>query len=262
MASQLSRAPDAGSGPAFRVLLADDSQESQVLIRLYLQGLPYQVDLAGDGEEAVALFKARPFDLVFLDQHMPVMDGFTAARLMRQWESSNHRSPVPILALTADSLVEAREQGQAAGCTAFLAKPIAKEQLLDALQRFGASFSKKRATAQNSAPAGLAPLIDEEIARRRPLFLDNRRRELRRLQDAVERGDCEFIRITGHRLKGLAGSYGFPDIGLAGAELEEAAKDQDLAGMRRTIDQLAALLARRARPCKRSSKTGRGKLRP
>ncbi|ULA58778.1 MAG: hypothetical protein LZF60_80171 [Nitrospira sp.] len=243
MVSQLSLAPDTGSRPIFRVLLADDSRESQALIRLYLQGLPCQVDVVGNGEEAVAMFQTRQFDLVLLDQQMPVMDGFTAARLMRAWESSHQHAPVPILALTADAFIEAKEQGQAAGCTECLAKPIAKAQLLEALQKFGGISSQERAPTQNNSPAGIAALIDEEIARRRPLFLDNRRQDLGRMQDAIERGDFEFIRIMGHRIKGLAGSYGLPDIGLAGAQLEQAARDQDLAAMRRTIDQLAARLA-------------------
>ena len=243
MASLLSRAPDAGSAPIFRVLLADDSSESQALIRLYLQGLPYQVDVVENGEEALAMFQTRQFDLVLLDQRMPVIDGFTAARLMRAWESSHQHAPVPILALTADALVEASEKGQAAGCTECLAKPIAKAQLLEALQRLGATSPKRSATTPNNSSAGITALIDEEIARRRPLFLDNRRQELGRLQDAIERGDCELIRTMGHRIKGLAGSHGGPDIGLAGAQVEQAAKDQDLAAMRQTIDQLAALLA-------------------
>ena len=243
MASRIAHTPHDAAEQAGRILLADDSPESQALIRLYLYGLPYQLDVAGDGEEAVAMFQSRRFDIVILDQHMPVMGGFPAARVMREWESSRQQTPVPILALTADSSVEAREQGHAAGCTECLAKPIAKEQLLDALQRFGPSSSQKPATPRNHSPAGIAALIDEEIARRRPLFLDHRRQELQRLQDAIERRDCEFIQTTGHRLKGLAGSYGFPDIGLAGAQLEQAAREQDVVAMRRTIDQLAALLA-------------------
>lgn len=168
MASQIAHSPHAAGDSVCRILLADDSHDSQALIRLYLHGLPYHLDVAEDGEKAVAMFQSRRFDIVILDQHMPVMGGFPAARVMREWESSRQQTPVPILALTADSSVEAREQGHAAGCTECLAKPIAKEQLLDALQRFGPSSSQKPATPRNHSPAGIAALIDEEIARRRP----------------------------------------------------------------------------------------------
>lgn len=243
MASQIYHPDDAGSKPTFRVLLADDSLESQALIRCYLQDPPYQVDVAGNGAAAVALFQSKPFDLVLIDQHMPVMDGFAATRLIRAWESSHQCGPTPIVALTADASIDVKEEGQAAGCTGCLAKPISKALLVDAVQTHCVPSSMRRATAQDPSSAGIAALIDEEIARRRPLFLDNRRQDVERMQEAIERGDYEIIRTMGHRIKGLAGSYGFPDIGLAGAQLEQAAKNQDLMSMRRTIDQLTTILA-------------------
>ncbi|GAB1721993.1 MAG: response regulator [Nitrospira sp. CR1.1] len=244
MASQVSHAADARLEPTFRVLLADDSPESQALVRCYLQAPLYHVEVVGNGEEAAALFQSKPFDLVLIDQQMPVMDGFAATRLIRTWESSHQHTPATILALTADASLEAQEQGQAAGCTGFLAKPISKERLFDALRTHCAPSPRRRITAQDNPSAGIAALIDEEVARRRPLFLDNRRQDVDRMQDAIERGDYETIRSMGHRIKGLAGSYGFPDIGQAGAQLEQAGKDHDRALIRRTIDQLAAILAR------------------
>lgn len=244
MVFQISHAANASFDTTFRILLADDSPESQALIRLYLQESPYQVEVAGNGEEAVSLFQAAHFDLVLMDQDMPIMDGFAATRLIRVWESTNQRSPTPILALTAAGSIDAKEQGQAAECTGFLAKPISKERLLTVLRTYCVSSPMRRSTAQNSSSAGIAAFIDEELARRRPLFLDHRRQDLGRMQDAIERGDYDSIRTIGHHIKGLAGSYGFPDIGLAGAQLEQAAKDHDLASMRRTIDQLATTLAR------------------
>jgi len=236
--------PHADLGQTFRVLFADDSPESQALIRFYAQGSPYQVDIVGSGEAAVALFQCKQFDLILIDQHMPGIDGFTATRMIRAWESSHHRSPTPIVALTADSSLEARTQGQAAGCTAYIAKPISKDLLVDVLQTYCTPSSGSRATGRDSASTRIEALIEEEIARRRPLFLDNRRQDLERMQDAIERGDYEIIRTMGHRIKGLAGSYGFPDIGLAGAQLEQAATNQDLASIRQAIDQLSAILTR------------------
>ena len=243
MASRIFHAGDAGSKPTFRVLLADDSLESQALIRCYLQDPPYQIDGVENGAAAVALFQSKPFDLVLIDQHMPVMDGFSATRLIRAWESSRQCGPTPIVVLTADASIDTKEEGQAAGCTGCLAKPISKALLVDAVQTHCTPSSLWRATPQDPSSAGIAALIDEEIARRRPLFLDNRRQDVEQMQEAMERGDYEIIRTMGHRIKGLAGSYGFPDMGLAGAQLEQAAKNQDLPSMRRTIDQLTAILA-------------------
>lgn len=244
MAAQISHVAAPGLKPTFRILLADDSPESQALIRCYLAGPLYQIEVAGNGDEAVALFQSRSFDLVLIDQHMPIMDGFEATRVIRAWEASHQRNPTPVIALTAESSLDAEKQSYAAGCTACIAKPISKKKLLDALQTYSAPSSMQLATAQGGSSAGVAALIDDEIARRRPLFLNNRHQDLDRMKDAIQRGDYEVIRITGHRIKGLAGSYGFPEIGLAGAQLEQAAKNRDVDSIRQTIDELATMLAR------------------
>ena len=244
MTSQISHSDDSDMEPTCRVLLADDSLESQTLIQRYLQETHYQVKVVSDGEEAVAAFQSTPFDIVLIDQQMPVMDGFTATRLIRAWESSHQHSPAPILALTADSFDGAKEQSQAAGCTGFLAKPISRRQLFNALRTYCAISPTTRATTQDRHSPAVAALIDKEITRGRPLFLDNRRKDLSRMRDAVAQGDYETVRTMGHRMKGLAGSYGFPDIGMAGARLEQVAQDHDLASIRQAIDQLAEILAR------------------
>ncbi len=244
MTPHLPHAADGGSRSQFRLLLADDSPESQALIRLFLEGSACELHAVANGEAAVAFFQSQPFDLVLIDQHMPVMDGFTATRLMRAWECSRQRSSAPILVMTANSSPDSKALSQAAGCTGLLLKPLTRKLLAETFRTYCPPSSHQSAPAQPAPSTGLAAVIDEELARRRPLFLDHRREDLTRLQDAIERGDSEFVRTLGHRIKGLAGSYGFPDIGLAGAQLELAARDRDLAAMRRIVDQLATILSR------------------
>ena len=182
--------------------------------------------------------------LVLIDEHLPVIDGFTATRLLRAWECSRQQSRAPILVVTANSTADSKALSQAAGYTGLLLKPLTRELLTETFRTYCPPSSHHGAPAQPAPSAGLAAVIDEELARRRPLFLDHRREDLTRLQDAIERGDSEYVRTLGHRIKGLAGSYGFPDIGLAGAQLELAANDRDFAAMRRIVVQLAGLLAR------------------
>jgi CheY-like chemotaxis protein len=69
-----------------------------------------------------------------MDRQMPVMDGLTATRAIRAWERANERTPTPIIALTASALKGDRETCLAAGCTAFLTKPIKQEVLLQAIK--------------------------------------------------------------------------------------------------------------------------------
>jgi CheY-like chemotaxis protein len=113
-----------------RILLAEDSRDNRMLIEAYLKDLPYQLDMAENGEVAVEKFMRYGYDLVLMDMQMPVMDGYTATRAIRSWEREQNRRPTPIAALTASALEEDVRNTLDAGCTAHLSKPVKKAQLL------------------------------------------------------------------------------------------------------------------------------------
>jgi CheY-like chemotaxis protein len=94
-----------------------------------------EIDTAENGQIAVDKFKGNKYDIVLMDIQMPVMDGFTATKTIRDWEKKNHRSETPILALTAYAMKEDRSKTMGVGCSDYLTKPLKKEKLLDALRR-------------------------------------------------------------------------------------------------------------------------------
>lgn len=118
-----------------RILLVDDSADNRLIVEAYLRKCPYQVDLAENGEVAVEKFKSGNYDLVLMDMQMPVMDGYTATRTIRQWESPQGLKPTPIIALTAFALKEEVQKSLDAGCNAHLTKPIKKAILLEAITK-------------------------------------------------------------------------------------------------------------------------------
>lgn len=234
--------PSGGRG--LRVLVAEDSAESQQLLRFYFQHSPHQVRIVSNGEEAIAAFQAGLFDLVLLDLQMPGIDGLTAVRTIRAWESVHRHTSIPILALTANAYRDAEEQSLAAGCTGFLTKPITKSQLFEALQRYEVPPSEAPAQAEDSGLSlDLAARISREIQRQRPQFLAYRRQDVEFIRQAVAAQDYDAIRTIGHRMKGLSGSYGFPEIGAVGQRLEQAARSGDLAAIQQEIDHLETILA-------------------
>ncbi len=118
------------------ILLADDSSDNLFLIQSYLKHSGYQLDTAETGKVAFEMYQARKYDLVLMDVQMPVMDGHTATRMIREWEAQSNVSPVPIIALTAHAYQEEMQKSFAAGCSDHLAKPIKKNTLLNAIQKW------------------------------------------------------------------------------------------------------------------------------
>ncbi|MFN0136869.1 MAG: ATP-binding protein [Phycisphaerae bacterium] len=118
-----------------RVLLAEDGIDNQRLVRAILQKAGAEVIVASNGRESVDHMRAtrgggNSIDVVLMDMQMPVLDGYSATRLLR---AEGVRTP--IVALTANAMIGDREKCLAAGCTEFLTKPIARQTLLEMIER-------------------------------------------------------------------------------------------------------------------------------
>lgn len=118
------------------ILLVEDNKDNQLLMKLCLKKTPHQCDIAENGEEAVDKFIRGSYDMVLMDIKMPVMDGITATKKIREWEKKEGRSAIPIIALTANSTDETRARCLEAGSSAFITKPINIKEFLTTLQRF------------------------------------------------------------------------------------------------------------------------------
>src|SRR6202030_2568346 len=86
------------------ILLADDSPDNRMLIRAYLKKTPYSLDEAENGKVAVDRFIEGKYDVVLMDIQMPVLDGYGAVRMIREWEKNHGRKRTPVIALTASAL--------------------------------------------------------------------------------------------------------------------------------------------------------------
>jgi CheY-like chemotaxis protein len=190
-----------------RILLAEDSQDNALLIQSYLKGGGRSVDLASNGEVALQMFTAGSYDVVLMDVQMPIMDGYSATRRIRQWEAEHRTTPVAILALTAHALPEQVRKSLDAGCTAHLTKPIRKATLMRAIEEH--TMGRVR--------------VDSSLEALVPGFLANRRRDIEAIGVALERVDYDNIRILGHNMKGSGTGHGFTRITEIGASLEQAA---------------------------------------
>ena len=237
-ASNRPAAAPAGAGPAaamppLRILLAEDSPDNCIITVAYLEDTPHQLDIAETGAIACHMFKAKPYDMVLMDRQMPVMDGLTATRAIRAWELANQLPPTPIIALTASALKGDREMCLAAGCTAFLTKPIKQEVLLQAIMD-----NAPAATTSTASWAG------HRFAGRIPSFLENCRQYVTATLEALERQDYQAAAIPGHNMRGSGTTFGFQAITDFGAELQISAEAGDGPAVRRWVGDLSSFLDR------------------
>jgi CheY-like chemotaxis protein len=227
--------------PALRILLAEDSADNCTIALAYLEDTPYRIDVAETGAIACELFMAGHYDLVLMDRQMPVMDGLTATRTIRAWERVHDRPPTPIIALTASALKGDRETCLAAGCTAYLTKPIKQEVLLQAIRDYSAGALSSQA---HDKSLGATTRTVRRLAERTPAYLLNCRQNVIDMDDALDRADFEAVTILGHNLRGSGGGFGFQAITDIGANLEAAAGNADIGASRKWVAELSRYLDR------------------
>ncbi len=227
--------------PALRILLVEDSVDNRFITTAYLRDTPYVIEVAENGAVACEKFEAGDYDLVLMDRQMPVMDGLTATRAMRAWEQARARTPTPIIALTASALKGDQEQCMAAGCTAYLTKPIKQDVLLQALAGLDVIA---HTTSPDHGETAIIVRPDPILADLIPVFLGHCHENLAIMRDALSAADFGNIRDIAHSIRGAGGSYGFQRLTDIGAALELAADQGDGAAATRLIDEMSRYLRR------------------
>ena len=122
-----------GQSHPLRILVADDNVVNQKVAKLLLNRIGYQADFVSNGEEVLTAVQRQPYDLVLMDVQMPVMDGLTTTRELCKQHPPGRRPR--IVGMTADALVQDRQEAEQAGMDDYLIKPVTPEALAAALQR-------------------------------------------------------------------------------------------------------------------------------
>ena len=207
-----SAAGDTHVGPG-HVLVVEDNPTNQKLAVLILQRAGLLVDVAANGEEAVAACRARSYDLLLMDCQMPQLDGFSATRIIRQLEPQGKH--VPIIALTANVLNGERERCLAAGMDDYLAKPVRAEALLRKVKQWFSGSQRDDATAHitQEFQAGLKGLSDDGLTNEDivDLIAISRARltELRvLLESSLSQQDADAAAHAAHSIVGTVGTFG------------------------------------------------------
>jgi len=220
------------------VLLVEDNPVNQRVAKRILTKLGVEVTIASNGAEALERVGAADFDAVLMDCQMPVMDGFTASRRIREAEAQRgDQRRLPIIALTANVMSEDRENCIAAGMDAHLGKPIDPEVLAGYLERY-----------LNRAPEGppvdlpaLHALTEGDVEFERELiatFISSGDKNLAEILEALSAGDYETIGRRAHALKSASANIHALHLSKAAAKLETAVREKSVAEIGSLVRQL------------------------
>jgi len=224
------------------ILVAEDNPLNAQLIVHLLQRRGHTVLAVSNGEEALKQVQKRLFDLLLVDLHMPVVDGFGVVEVLRERERLTG-AHLPIIALTARSRAEDRARCLAAGMDDFLVKPIDRAALWAAIDR--ASSAKVQRTAGRS-------LLDAETILRacdadpstfalmRSALIAHLPKDLRAIELAFQTGDFTRLREAAHSVRGMVVTFSSL-LGDVASELEDAAMEARLEPARSALSRLRLL---------------------
>jgi two-component system sensor histidine kinase/response regulator len=227
------------AGPCSRVLVAEDNPVNQKVAVRMLENLGYQVDVAGDGREALKALALTSYGAVLMDVQMPLMDGYEAtAEVRRREEAAGEGRRVPIIAMTANAMQGDREKTIEAGMDDYVSKPVKPEDLGAVLERWVPAAPRNDGTGRMEAPidrealARLHGLQNDEdgdiVAELAGMFLTDARSGLQTVEEALQKGDAPTVERVAHNLKGGSGNMGARGmVGLC-AQLEVAGASGDL----------------------------------
>jgi CheY-like chemotaxis protein len=243
-----------------RVLLAEDNVVNQKVATMMLRSMGFFVTVASDGEKAVSEFHAaaangEPFDVVLMDLQMPVMDGLTATRKIRDDEAGTVNNKLPIIAMTANAMKGDADKCIEAGCNGYMPKPVNKDLLHDTLVEH-LSKNDSQSTQETSENANQETIENEEdiitstlkddpiLAPVVDVFIEELPTIVKDIEDAISQSDNEKLQSLSHLLKGASASAGFTALSDYVAKTEALLIEKRLDSARNAVNQMTELCYR------------------
>ncbi len=223
-----------------RILLAEDNLTNQKVALKILEKMGYTTDAVENGLEVIKALETLHYDIVLMDVQMPEMDGFEATRRIRSGKTKVKSPDLPIIAMTAHAMKGDRERCITAGMDDYVAKPVHRDELQQAISRClsvnSAAEKVEKQVAEKKIdkdvsldPAALLHRVegDEEIYREiLEIYLEDTPEQIKKLKQYIAENDPDHVRNQAHTLKGASANVGALKLQKISFELEKAGKDK------------------------------------
>ncbi|MBL8690098.1 MAG: response regulator [Rhodospirillaceae bacterium] len=225
-----------------KILVVDDTSTNLRVAGKLLEKFGHAVDLAVSGHEAVSASTKTAYDLVFMDLHMPEMDGFTTIGRIRSMGGAN--GGVPVVALTANVTDGIAERCRKAGFDGYLPKPLIPNDLKAAVARHARPRAGEYAGEMPSVLSQLvAHLGEETVAGMIQEFRAVAPRRVTAASSAMSAGDIGAVRVAVHQLSGAAAYLGLAEVVGIARSIEAACEEDDRDEAGRGVGRLPEAIA-------------------
>jgi len=260
-----------------KILIVEDNQMNQDVMKMLLDNLDLQYEIAGNGQIGFDRFKEEKFYLVLMDCQMPVMDGFTATERIREFEEENGKTKTPIVAMTANAMAEDKERCFTVGMNDYLSKPVdvnsvnklvrkwqrkivrsktngrpvingsEVEEIRDKTTQTDKNIVEDQIHIDQKAINMLKGLVNDK----NPNFFKNQvesfvsqvEEELATLQKNLQDSDFKNLKETAHRFKTSCGIVGAKILTNACQNLEEKSLESDLNSCSEFVKEIGSELS-------------------
>jgi CheY-like chemotaxis protein len=214
-----------------RILVADDQAVNRKLTMRQLEKLGVSVDVAVNGREALEAVLRTPYDLIFMDCHMPEMDGLHATREIRK---AGKRTPV--IGFTASLGELDRDQCLAAGMDDYMVKPVSQAELHRVLGQWLTD-----APPIDASTISVLQQIDDRLLREViDIYVSEAPKRIASIRDAISKRDPQLLAAAAHALRSSSGNVGASRVREICAELEKIGRSGEITGAPKLVEELVA----------------------
>ncbi|MBV5334967.1 MAG: response regulator, partial [Sulfuricurvum sp.] len=209
----------------------EDNEANQELIRITLERYGVEVTVVPNGQEALVHASSQRYDLIFMDEQMPIMNGHETVAKIREYENLHHLPSTPIVELSANVLKGSREKAIQWGYDAFVGKPFASRDIEVLLEKYldksevshPDSVHEHTSSDEMKRLEKVLMLSGDQVRQLLDLFHKNMVKLLMELKENIQQSNYEEIARIAHTMKGSSANFRFEAFAHRAALLEDTA---------------------------------------